>query len=112
MKKREAFFSKQLRKIMFDKNITQQKLAKELGIAQTDISRWLGGHRNPSLKSIEKIADYFSVPLNYFIENFKDTKNKDISEEKQNEKLIKIGEELLKLGKELLKEIKQIKKKK
>ncbi len=68
MKKEISFFGSQLKKIMFEKSFTQQKLADELGIAQEMISRWINGVRNPSFNSIKKIAAVLDVPADCFIE--------------------------------------------
>ncbi len=68
MKAERTFFSKQLKKIIFEKNITQKDLAEKLGVAQAMISQWLVGDRNPTLKTLKKLADALEVPVSYFID--------------------------------------------
>ena len=72
MKKEKTFFGKQLKKIILEKNITQQELADKLNIARPMISNWMNGFRNPSLASIQKIANALDVSIDYFIENGKE----------------------------------------
>lgn len=66
---KKNYFNDQLRKIMFERKLTQQKLASLLGINQARISGWLHGTRNPSLTSIKKIASALDLPINFFVEN-------------------------------------------
>ena len=96
------FFCKQIKKIMVEKNLTQQDVAGKLGVAQTVVSRWVRGARNPSLATIKKLALIFDVPLGYFLENYKENE-KDI-----NERLLLMEEENLKINKEILKILKEM----
>lgn len=56
---------KELRKA---KNMTQLKLAMELNTNQNTISRYENGEREPSIKDLIKIADYFNVSVDYLLE--------------------------------------------
>ncbi|MBQ3834788.1 MAG: helix-turn-helix transcriptional regulator [Elusimicrobia bacterium] len=67
MFKEKTFFSKQLKKIMFEKNLTQKDLATKLGIEQQMISFWVTARRNPTTNSIKKIATALNVPVSYFL---------------------------------------------
>ena len=40
-----------------EKGLTQQKLSELTGISQADISRLEGGNGNPSLRTIQRIAE-------------------------------------------------------
>ena len=44
------------------------QVAKATGIAQTTFSDWKSGKYNPKTDKLQKIADYFKVPLSYFTE--------------------------------------------
>lgn len=48
--------------------ISQYRLSKDTGIAQSCISDWLNGRSKPKLDKLRKIADYFDVPIEYFLE--------------------------------------------
>ncbi len=68
MKKEKTFFAKQLKKIMSEKDITQQKLGEKLNVSQTMVSQWLRGLRYPTLNSLQKISKALDVPTAYFLE--------------------------------------------
>ena len=51
---------KSLRKLQ---NITQMDLAKKLKVSQPVLNRWETGVRNPSLKTLKKISEIFSISL-------------------------------------------------
>lgn len=100
---KKNYFNDQLRKVMFERKLTQQKLASLLGINQARISGWLHGTRNPSLTSIKKIASTLDLPINFFVENSGGVVNTgsvggNVSVGGMDEKDIKI----LKLEKEVL----------
>lgn len=46
-------------------DITAYKVAKETGVTQTSLSNWKSGRSTPSIKTLQKIADYFGVTLGY-----------------------------------------------
>lgn len=56
---------KELRKA---KKMTQLKLALELNTSQNTISRYESGEREPSIKDLIKIADFFNVSVDYLLE--------------------------------------------
>ena len=60
---------KELRKA---KKISQLKLAMDLHTNQNTISRYETGEREPGIRELIKIADYFGVTVDYLIEH--DTK--------------------------------------
>ena len=77
MKKEKNFFAKQLKNIMFEKNLTQKELASLAKTKQERISEWINGVRNPSLSSIENLARALNVDVNYFIESVNSIENKN-----------------------------------
>lgn len=56
---------KELRK---EKNITQLKLAMDLGMNQNAISRYETGEREADYKTLIAIAEYFDVSIDYLLE--------------------------------------------
>ena len=60
---------KELRK---QKNITQLKLAMDLGMNQNAISRYETGEREADYKTLIAFADYFDVSLDYWLERTND----------------------------------------
>lgn len=45
---------------------TAYQVSKETGVAQSTLSDWKRGKSQPKKDKIEKICDYFKVPLSYF----------------------------------------------
>ncbi len=60
---------KELRK---QRNISQLKLAMDLGFNQNSISRYETGEREADYKTLIAIADYFNVSVDYLIERTDD----------------------------------------
>lgn len=63
---------KQLRK---ERNISQLKLAMDLGLNQNSISRYENGVRFADYDTLIKFADYFDVTLDYLLERTDINKN-------------------------------------
>ena len=49
--------------ILREKNISQKQLAKKMGKTEAEVSRWLGGTHNFTLRTIAKISDALGVRL-------------------------------------------------
>lgn len=61
------FSGKLLKQIRIENNLTQEQLAKNVGVSGANISRWEAGIQEPSLNCYIRLSDYFGVSLNYFI---------------------------------------------
>ena len=48
-------------------NLTAYKVSKATGVTQTSLSNWKSGRNTPSAKTLQKIADYFGVTLEYLM---------------------------------------------
>ena len=57
-----------LRELRLERNMSQQRLAMELSMTQNTISRYENGEREPGIKELIWIADYFNVSLDYLLE--------------------------------------------
>lgn len=69
MARRPNYFVEQLKKIMYERELNQEQVAKLIGSNQRVVSRWLTGIQNPSLSSVKKIAAALDLPINFFVEN-------------------------------------------
>lgn len=56
-------FSENLKILRTYKNLSQDKLAEELGLSRSLIGMWESGQRKPSYETLELIADFFNVRL-------------------------------------------------
>lgn len=53
--------------LLQEHNITAYKVAKEAGVTQTALSNWKTGKSTPTTKTLQKIADYFGVSIDYLM---------------------------------------------
>ena len=49
--------------ILKEKNISQKELAKRMGKTEAEVSRWLGGTHNFTLRTIAKISSALGITL-------------------------------------------------
>lgn len=54
-------------KLMEENGLTPYRVAKEAGITQATLSRWKTGKVNPSLETLQVLADYFHVSIDYLM---------------------------------------------
>ena len=71
------FFAKNIKYLRNKKNIDQQEMAEDLGVAQSTLSCWENGLRTPDLDMIAKIANYLNV--------YDDFISKDLTQPNNNE---------------------------
>ena len=57
------------------RNISQGKLEKELGFSNGSISKWKNS--TPTPERLQKLADYFDVPLSYLLSGKSDEETKE-----------------------------------
>lgn len=60
-------FKKRLKELRLEKNITQEELADFLNVSKSTISLYENGVREPDLKLLVSIADYFNVSTDYLL---------------------------------------------
>lgn len=49
-------------------NKTAYQVSKDTGIAQSVLSDWKSGRSKPKANKLKKLADYFGVTIEYFLE--------------------------------------------
>ncbi len=76
-------FSKKLKQIMLEKELTQAELAKLIGLDQSRISKWLTGTRNPSTPNLQKLASALKVSVNELLSD-------DTSPQETNSNILKL----------------------
>lgn len=57
---------RRVERLMTRKKINMTQLANETGVGLSTLSDWKAGRNSPTLKNIEKLADYFGVSASYF----------------------------------------------
>lgn len=56
-----------LRNLRTESNLTQQELAEKLGVSFSSISMYERGQREPNFETLEAIAEFFNVDMNYLL---------------------------------------------
>ena len=56
-----------LKKIRKERNLNQLKVAIDLNISREALSHYENGKRNPDIKTLLKMSDYFGVSIDYLI---------------------------------------------
>ncbi len=57
------------KELLDNMNKTPYQVSKETGISQTAFSNWKSGRSEPGLESLKRLADYFGVSIEYFLED-------------------------------------------
>lgn len=63
----EIIVAKRIKELMKEEQLTQSALAEKIGIKQNTISAWLLGKKEPSIRSLWLVADYFNVDIDYLV---------------------------------------------
>ena len=63
----EIKISENLKLLMKEQNLKQQALAERIGVAQSAVSAWLLGKKEPSIASLWKLADFFDVSIDELV---------------------------------------------
>ncbi|WZL82645.1 helix-turn-helix transcriptional regulator [Vallitaleaceae bacterium 9-2] len=60
-------FSERIKELRLKKNLTQTELSKLLSVSKSTISMYENGNREPDLKTLKAIADFFNVSIDYLL---------------------------------------------
>ena len=60
-------FSDMLKYLRKREGLTQQELAKKLDISKSTVSMYENGNREPDFETLETIADFFNVDMNFLM---------------------------------------------
>jgi transcriptional regulator, XRE family len=63
----EIIVAKRIKELMKEEQLTQSALAEKIGVKQNTISAWLLGKKEPSIRSLWLVADYFNVDIDYLV---------------------------------------------
>ena len=59
--------NERLKKLRAVKNVTQQRVADELGVTVGNVQKFEYGTARPKLDNVIKIADFFDVSIDYLV---------------------------------------------
>ena len=77
----DMLFSERLQSLRKERGITIYQLASSLGIMRATIYRWECGKTFPKSEDMERVADFFGVPVDYFY-------SKEYQQKSQNEEIL------------------------
>ena len=60
-------FCKQLKLLRKESGLSQQEFAKKVGVSKSSVNMYERGEREPSLETLESIADYFNVDMDFLL---------------------------------------------
>ena len=70
-----------LRRLMYEKNITQAQMARDLGIKKGTISTWMNGVHLPRMDKIDRICHYLGCSRSDLLEIEPQRKTRDVTPE-------------------------------
>lgn len=79
--------------------ISAYRVSKETGVTQTALSNWKSGRNTPSTQTLQRLADYFGVTIDYLMTGKSETPKKSQlkpRDEKDIKNILKNTEQLLK----------------
>ena len=84
--------------LLKENKVTPYRVHKETGISTATLSDWKNGKSEPKKDKIEKICEYFNVPLSYFYGNDANVEKSSLTkrDSKQIEAILSDTEALLK----------------
>jgi len=58
-------FASRIKKLRLERKLTQEQLGKMINVTKVSISGYENGNRSPDMETLQRIADYFDVKLDY-----------------------------------------------
>lgn len=66
-KRKEKAMYEKFAELVKEKNVTCYRICKETGINPSVFTFWKQGRTTPKVDKLKKIADYFGVSVDYFL---------------------------------------------
>lgn len=66
--KEEKFLYGKYVKLRDQKEVTDYRVSEDTGITKSTFSDWKSGRSKPKIDKLKILADYFGVPIEYFLE--------------------------------------------
>ena len=60
-------FSKNLKSLRIEHNLSQTQVGNKLGVTQSTIAKWESNEREPSLEMLVQIANIFNISTDYLL---------------------------------------------
>ena len=63
-------FSRNLTRLLSERNMTQGEFASKMGYNRTTVNTWCTGSAFPSTHKLQEVADYFGVGKSFLLEEY------------------------------------------
>ncbi|MGN0744718.1 MAG: helix-turn-helix domain-containing protein [Christensenellales bacterium] len=63
----EIIVVERIKELMQEEGLNQSRLAEKIGVKQNTVSAWLLGKKEPSIRSLWLLADYFNVDIDFIV---------------------------------------------
>lgn len=88
-------FKNIFKQLRLSNGLTQAEISSKLGISRSTIGMYETGAREPDFKTLEKIADFFNVDIDYLLgRNHKNISTETIGRYYTNEETAKAAQEI------------------
>lgn len=67
-RERRHYLYEKFEKLLEERGVTAYEVAKQTGIQTATLSAWKKGEYTPKIDKLCKIANYFEIPVTYFIQ--------------------------------------------
>lgn len=78
-------------------NLSQEKLAEQVGVARQTISKWELGETSPDLKQSKKLSEIFNISLDELVNDLKKENNNENVNNTNTQKLAGVVHKILKV---------------
>lgn len=68
---------KKIASLRAEKDVSQVKLAEDIGVSRSLLYKWESDSVTPSNKSVQKLSEYFGVPYSYFYDDIPESAPSD-----------------------------------
>ena len=65
-------YGKRVAQLRNERHLTQEELAQQLGINRSALSHYENNRREPDYETLQRIADYFRVTIDFLMSGIKD----------------------------------------
>lgn len=67
--------ARNLRRIMYERGVSQSKLAHDLNLTKSTVSSWMNGYRTPRMSKIDMLCEYLHCKRSDLMEPYSETKH-------------------------------------
>ena len=70
----QSEFTKNLNRILLEKNIQQNELANYVGVSNTTVNNWCKGYKMPRMNKVDKICSFLNISRSQLLDGIEEQK--------------------------------------